>query len=168
MNNLLVIVEKLSRELTRMKKKFALAGGLALAYHGHLRATADVDILIVLDETSDEKTRQKLVEIGLVDANPKPLIFKKLTLTRMFFVEGREWIPIDLMWAQSTLHASALRHAKKIKLQTAIVPVLTPEDLILLKKISAHPQDKADIEVLKQLPSLNWRYLNTWIKKLKL
>lgn len=168
MNNLLVVVEKLSHELTQMKKRFALAGGLALAYHGHLRATIDVDLLVVLDEKSDEETRRKLVQRGWVDANPKPLIFKKLTLTRMFFVQGREWIPIDLMWAQSALHISALRRAKKVKLQSTRVPVLEPEDLILLKKLSNRPQDKADIEVLGRLPSLDQRYLKKWLKKLKL
>ena len=168
MIDLLSILEKLTRTLDKARIEFALIGGLALAYYVEPRATMDIDILVSVNDKSEPKLREIMIQRGFVDANPRPLVLKKVIISRMFHVQQNEWIIIDIMWVNSDLHRCAIKRANKVKLNRHTVRVLRPEDLILLKSISARPQDLADIQKLQHIPTLDRKYLTTWSKKLKL
>ena len=137
------------------KINFALIGGLSLAAWGVVRATQDIDLLADSEPSpiSDVKLRTGLksyferqrwqVEWRVGDYDdPIPLLLR-IELPRAY---GR--LGADIVWAHKRWQREALAHTTTIKLSGGKIPVLHPEDLILLKLDAGGPRDIADIKEL--------------------
>jgi len=118
---------------------FALIGGFALAAHGVVRATQDIDLLV--DGGKKEATKQSLIRAGF------KLAFENAEVMH-FSGPGQ----LDTLLANRTATLDMLKRAKRIN--DFPVPVVSAEDLIGLK-IQAYKneprrefQDKADIQSL--------------------
>lgn len=119
--------------------KFALIGGFALAAHGVIRATQDIDLLV--DGGKRGIARKALIDAGFVLAfeNSEVLHFSGL---------GQ----LDILLANRDSTLDMLRRARLIN--DFPIPVVSAEDLIGLK-VQAYKnnpdrefQDKADIQAL--------------------
>lgn len=130
----------LAAEALRKKQiDFALIGGFALAAHGVVRATQDIDLLI--DGSKKETAKQSLVSVGF------KLAFENAEV--MHFSGAGQ---IDTLLANRTATLEMIKRAKPIN--DFPVPVVSAEDIIGLK-IQAYKndpkrefQDKADIQSL--------------------
>jgi Nucleotidyl transferase AbiEii toxin, Type IV TA system len=135
--------------------RFALIGGLSLAAWGVVRATQDIDFLADSEPSpiGDVTLRNRLktfldrqrchVEWRVGDYDdPVPLLLR-IDLPRSYGGLGA-----DIIWAHRRWHRDALERAIDVKLSRRRVPVLHPEDLILLKLDAGGPQDLADVEEL--------------------
>jgi hypothetical protein len=119
--------------------KFALIGGFALAAHGVVRATQDIDLLV--EGSKKERAKQSLLSAGfnLAFENDEVMHFSGI---------GQ----IDTLLANRSATLDMLNRAKPIN--DFPVPVVSAEDIIGLK-IQAYKndpkrefQDKADIQSL--------------------
>ena len=54
---------KLCRDLNEQGAKYIVIGGMAVIYHGHLRATEDIDLLIERSAENQEKVFRALAEL---------------------------------------------------------------------------------------------------------
>ena len=63
-------VHEVCRALDRRKIRYALVGGYAVALHGAVRGTLDIDIVVNWSRTSLERSEQALVGLGLVSRLP--------------------------------------------------------------------------------------------------
>ncbi len=136
------IQDTLSLAAEALKKahvQFALIGGFALAAHGVVRATQDIDLLT--EGHKKENAKQALIAVGfkLTFENPEVMHFS-----------GAGQLDILLANREATL--DMLQRAKSIN--QFPVPVVSAEDIIGLK-IQAYKndpkrefQDKADIQSL--------------------
>ena len=136
-------VVELSALLDREGIPHAVIGAVALAVHGVLRASDDVDLLVTdprcLDRSfwSETERAGETVEIRLGDAEDPLAGFLRLSMpTRT---------RIDIVVGRSSWQTDAIRRARSVPLLGGQVPVASPVDLVLLKLYAGGPQDAWDI-----------------------
>jgi hypothetical protein len=157
--------------------RFALLGGLAVSTWGVMRATQDIDFLADSQPSpiGDVALRDKLAKfvegqncradwhIGDFD-DPIPLLLK-IELPGALGSVGA-----DILWAHKRWHRDAVLRAIDVELDDTKVPVLNPEDLILMKLDAGGPQDLLDVEGLLAHPpsQLNLARLKETATRLRL
>lgn len=132
--------------------RFALIGGLAVSAWGQVRATQDIDVLA--DSTPSPvqalAVRKNLAALweakgcviewrsGMAD-DPIPLLLR-LTLP------PPNTMTVDVLWAWRPWQQEAVKRASVVRIARASIPLLHPEDLILMKLQAGGPQDLLDVE----------------------
>lgn len=158
-------LEAIFQALNDRGARYVVVGGLAVVLHGHLRATADVDLIVDLEDSEVKKTLAALEAAGFRPyasvpasefANPKQraawvrdkamLVFSLRPETGVPMVDLflEHPIPFDPLWARSVL--TTLRGVQ--------VRVASIEDLITLKRMAGRPEDLGDIEALLEIKRL--------------
>jgi len=142
------------RELLRLLQKhqvtFAVCGGFAVAYHGHVRMTADFDLLIGPDRENARRLMAALREFGFGHAG-----FDEEGLTRpgVAITLGVQPNQIDLLTSMSSQDtAEVLRNAEAGELGGFHVKFVSRDDLIRAKREAARPKDLSDVEELCRPP----------------
>lgn len=148
----MTIVE-VSARLDRDGIPHAVIGAVALAVHGVLRASDDVDLLVMdrrcLEAAtwSDVERSGVVVEIRRGDSDD-PLA----GVTRLLPATGTR---IDIVVGKSAWQHTILSRAPRVALMGGHVPVALPVDLVLLKLYAGGPQDAWDIlQMLDAVPGL--------------
>ena len=127
--------------------RYVVVGGVAVVLHGHIRAVADLDV--VIDSAPDETRRamDALMAAGFVPSIPLPL--NLLTMVRMFDSSSREidvfvrfHIPFGELWSCSGLARVGDQQAR----------VASLEHLLREKRRNGRPNDLEDIEGLLTRP----------------
>ena len=131
--------------LERSEIPFALIGAAAMAAHGVSRSTYDTDLFAVGDLALDETLWRALAASGIdVDVRHGDDDDPLLGVVR--FTENSQ--TIDLVvgrseWQRSVIARATVAHVFSLKL-----PIVTIEDLIVLKLYAGGVQDRWDIEQL--------------------
>jgi len=126
---------------------FALCGGLALAAHGLVRATQDIDFLI-REETLDDAYKAA-AEVGY-DIRGLDISFKERTveIRRVSKVVGEDVISLDLLLV--TPHVEDVWEGREsIDFMGQTLFVVSRAGLIKMKQQAGRPQDLADIDRLE-------------------
>jgi hypothetical protein len=164
-----ILIHALSDLITEFNRRgvaYALAGGWAYSALVEPRATTDIDLLILLDQPSRD-TLHSLVS-PLFDStviHPAPMVFRGLSIWRIVGIRRDQEILIDLLLADSVYLQTALGRARTVPLGALSVPVLTLEDLIILKTLAGRLQDRADLEKIHQREAdldVDWAYVKRW------
>ncbi len=138
--------------------RYAVVGGYAVALHGAVRGTVDVDVILAWNLRSLQAAEQTLKGIGLVSR--LPITADEVFRFRDEYVRNRNLIawnfynPGDLTEQLDLIISTDLKGKKVQSIRTVDGPVriLARKDLIALKRASGRPQDLADIEALERLP----------------
>lgn len=152
-----MLLSRLCREFKKHSVQYAIAGGYAVALHGAVRGTVDIDILLNLDEKNLTLCEEVLKSMGFiskipVDAN---LILKN----RERFIEEKNLIawsfynpnnPTEII---DVLIHKDLEDMNTVKMQYADIEliVVSRQDLIDMKRETGRPQDLEDIKALESL-----------------
>lgn len=163
-------VAKLSRVFSAAGVEHALAGGLAVAVWARPRATVDIDLVILGDADSIAAVRAAGTQLGLLQTNRRITKFRRARLLRMAIppTTTRETISIDLLLVDDGLAKSVMSRASARRIGGIDVPVVSAEDLILLKLLRLSDQDRADIRAIASEQRLDKRYLHRWAKRLRI
>lgn len=124
--------------------RYAVVGGIALAFHGRPRFTRDVDFLV--DQTDMEVMKTVLERLGYEEtAEPWVLTNTPLTLRRFLKIEGQDELMIDVLLAHDDAHLRIIQDALPAESEVGPVPVATRRDIIWMKKSRNSDQDRVDI-----------------------
>lgn len=126
---------------------YALAGGWAYSALVEPRATTDIDLLILLEPPSREQA-QTLVS-SLVDStiiHPVPMVFQEISIWRIVGIRSDQEVIIDFLLADSVYFHIALGRRHSVVFGALQVPMLSLEDLIILKTVAGRLQDRADLD----------------------
>ena len=147
-----------ARLLNQYQVRYLLVGGYALAAHGYVRMTEDIDIavapepensrrwVLALSELPDGAARELLQEIDPFDGD------------YLHAIRINDAITVDVMPSVAGVAFSELeRHAETMLLDEVPVPVLGLEGLLKTKQ-GLRPKDQADAVVLQ-------RAINAMMKK---
>jgi hypothetical protein len=150
--------EEVIRKFNNAGVRYAIAGGIAVNLHGHIRMTADLDILIELEDNNLAKAVTTLKEsgfvckvpidpMGLADSNTRNDWIKNKNMKALNFYRGIE--EVDLVIDSPVKYEDA----KKINFAVKDInyPVVSKEDLIKMKEVTNRQHDKDDIKKLKIL-----------------
>ena len=136
---------------------YAVVGGFALALHGIVRATMDVDFVINLRLNDFERAEKALHKIGLISRIPVRAqdVFKG----REEFIKNRNmlaWSFVDSL--DPFRQADLLIHKDLRKTRTDIISVAgrkikvaTLGEILKMKKEAGRPQDLADVERIEKV-----------------
>ena len=148
----------LEEELRRVVEAFdsvsipyALCGGLALAVHGHPRATIDIDLLV---REEDVGRATDLAGVVGFTFKARPMTFSDgaVPIHRVTKVDASDGdtLMLDLLVVTPrTEHVWATRETRDWAGRT--IAVVSREGLIALKRLRSSAQDLADIAALQEL-----------------
>ena len=131
----------------RHKIDFALCGGLAVAAHGLVRATEDVDFLIL--EASLDDALTAAAEVGY-DIRGLDISFKDkvVEIRRVSKIVGKEVISLDLLLVTPEVE-DVWNGREEVEFFGRQLYVVSRSGLIKMKTHAGRPQDLLDIDLLK-------------------
>lgn len=152
-----MFIKKLIQALSKEGVNYALVGGYAVALHGAIRGTVDVDLVINLDEEQYQAAEKALTGMGLeprlpVSANEvfhfREEYIRNKNLSAWSFYNPKN--PLEIVDIIITNDLRDMNTVDK-KLYHLTIKVASIPDLIEMKKESGRPQDLEDIKALEKL-----------------
>lgn len=145
------LVIKISQLFTAHKLSFSLAGGWAVSLWGAVRATEDMDFIVVMDNDDRGRIETILSSEFRVTSHKNMMLDKTATpLWRHVLTSNRinDHCVLDIIPASSNFLKNAVKRCIRLPFHGAIVPVIAIEDLILLKIMSGRNKDIEDARSL--------------------
>lgn len=155
--------EEIFRRLQERNVDYLVVGGVAIVLHGVVRMTADLDLMVALNEENLLRFVQLMKEAGFqprIPVKPEDLANPELREEwlnekgmRVFsFYNPQEMISLIDVFVHEPLPYREMRSRAEFKqLDEITIPVASVRDLILLKKLAGRPQDIEDIKALEAL-----------------
>ena len=135
-------------EFNARQVEFLLVGAHALAAHGHVRATQDLDVWV---RPSPENAKRVIEALRAFGAPLRDLTEDDLSTPGVVFQIGVEPIRIDVLTAIDGIgFDEAWADRLTLKFSDQGVCVLSKEHLIKNKLAAGRTQDLADVEALKR------------------
>ena len=137
--------------------RYAIVGGHAVALHGAVRGTVDIDIAIAWNRNMLERAEAALTGIGL--ESRLPITAKDVFDFRDEYINNRNLVawnfyhPDNLAEQVDIIIAYDLKgkRTKILALPDGPVRILHIDDLIAMKRSSGRPQDDEDISALERI-----------------
>lgn len=152
-----MFIIKMCRALEDAKVPYAIVGGYAVALHGVVRGTVDIDLVIKWSLKNLKKTEETFKKLGLRSALPisaesifhnlEEYIEKRNLLAWNFYNPSNYAEQVDLIIAYDLKKATT----KVVHTASGDVRILSRKDLIEMKRRSGRPQDLEDIRALEGL-----------------
>ncbi len=141
--------EEFLKLLNEKRVEYVIVGGYAVAFHGYVRVTKDLDIFFHNSSYNIKRLKQALGDFGFsVEGLDEVAFSERGKIIRM----GVAPVMIELINAVSGLSfESAWKNKVKGEYGGTKVYYLSKSDLLKNKKASGRPQDVADIAELKRL-----------------
>ena len=136
------------KHIEREKIRYALVGGVAMAFYTEPRFTQDIDLLI---EPNDLEKACHILEKNGYFESAEPWTFKStpLTLHRFLKVIENDQMIIGLLVAGDEKHLKIIQNALEAQGEHGNARVAKKSDIIWLKGKRNSLQDQADIERLE-------------------
>lgn len=136
-------------ELEKQAVRYALVGGVAMAFYAEPRFTRDIDLLV--DSEDFEKIKSILEKNGYFEsASAWTFPHVAVELHRFLKVVGEEdEMLIDILIANNEETKDIIQNAVEAESEQGRVMIADKHDLIRLKKSRSSKQDQADIEKLE-------------------
>lgn len=156
-------IERVLAALERADVRYLVVGGVAVVFHGHLRTTRDLDLVIHLEPANLGRGLAALKELGYQPVAPVAIEAFGDEATRAQWVREKNlivfslWYPqrpgfqLDLFAREPFLFDEAYSRAARVQLESTMAAVVSLSDLIALKRSAGRPQDLADIAALERL-----------------
>jgi hypothetical protein len=138
-------------ELHDAGAEFVVLGGHAVAYHGHPRATKDLDVLVRATDANAQRVYRALASFGA------PLESFAVTADDFATYDGVLQIGVPplridvLTRASGITFDAAVADGESLELEGRRIPVIGRTALLANKRAAARPQDLADVAALEAL-----------------
>jgi hypothetical protein len=152
-----MFLQKLALSLNKNKIPYAITGGYAVAFHGVVRSTIDIDLILLIDPDIFEKFAQIMKDLGLhsrIPVHPKELVeFREEYITQRNLIA---WSFVNYKDPAQVVDVILTEDYKNLNVEIinlghVKLKIVSVSDLIRMKKISNRPQDLIDIENLKKI-----------------
>lgn len=152
-----MFILKVTQALEKAKVPYAIVGGYAVALHGAIRGTIDLDLVLNISEKDFQAAEEAFSRLGLV--SKLPVNAREVYHFRKEYIKNRNLVAWSFYDAQNPINQIdvILTHDLKdlevqtIQLKGTEIRLLSKRSLILMKKESGRPQDLEDIKALEKL-----------------
>lgn len=150
-------LEKVCAALRDAGIRYAIVGGYAVALHGAVRGTVDLDVVLNWSLQSLRNAERALKGLGLVSRLPitadDVFNFRDEYVARRNLIAWNFYNPRDLSEQVDIIINCDLtgKRTRRIELAGGPVQVLALPDLIAMKRSSGRPQDLEDVAALEKL-----------------
>lgn len=136
---------------------YAVVGGYAVALHGAIRGTVDVDIVIHWSLENLQKVEQALHALHLVSL--LPIDSASVFHFRDEYIKNRHMVAWNFYDPKNPVNRVDVvinydltgKKVKTVKSSSGTIKILSSKDLIEMKKQSGRPQDIEDAKALEGL-----------------
>ena len=152
-----MFILKVASALEKYKVPYVIVGGHAVALHGAVRGTVDIDVIIQWSLDNLQLLEKALGEMGLTPRLPlgaedvfrlrEKYIKDKNMVAWNFVNTDNPMEQVDLIITMDRADVSSCH----FKVGDTILPVIGKKDLILMKRQSGREQDRVDAEALERL-----------------
>jgi len=165
------ILGKLFNVLNALNIPYILIGGYAAAAWGYIRATKDTDFLAGISFDRIDRVIEDLKAQGFaVEYRSGDIEDPVRGLIRLGFPAAGEMEFIELLLGIKKMPPEVYLRAKKFHFAGMEIPVISPEDFIILKLIAGSPLDISDArniyEIVKE--QIDMVYVEKEMKRCKL
>ena len=156
-------IERVLEALNAADVRYLVVGGVAVVLHGHLRTTADLDLIVQLERDNVLRAMRALTDLGYRPRAPVPaeafadeevreswVRDKGLTVFSLWSSRAPT-LEVDLFVKEPLPFGEVYARALKVPLENTFAWVVSLADLIALKSQARRAQDLEDIEALKAL-----------------
>lgn len=152
-----MFAERVVGALRRARVRFAIAGGHAVALHGAVRGTLDLDLVLAWSRRNFAAAESALNRMGL--QSRLPLKAQEVFDFREEYVRNRNLVawsfvnpadPTEIVDILLTEDLAALQ-VEVIPAAGLRLPVVALADLIRMKEKSGRPQDLEDVRTLRRM-----------------
>lgn len=145
------------RELLSLFRKYdvryLIVGGYAVMKYSEPRYTKDIDVWIATDTENASLVYAALTEFGAPLAN---LTASDFTQEGYFYQMGRPPLRVDVMMSLPGVEfEEAWKNRETVELDGLEMWFISRRDLIMAKKASGRPQDKIDLDRLREAEHLD-------------
>ena len=156
----------LERTLSALEKaqvRYLVVGGVAVVLHGHLRVTADLDLVVQLTPDNVERAIGALEGLGFRPRAPVAASQFARAEVREEWIRDKGltvfslWSPehpgfeVDLFVEEPFDFGEVYARAVRVELDSCSATVISRSDLIVLKERAARPRDQEDVAALRAL-----------------
>ena len=150
-NSIIAVLKQSAIMFRKHGVQYCLAGGLAVSMLTRPRATEDVDLIILVEESEKNYLEGLLRQELDVIQSQEVMHFKNASIWRNIVSFQSEAVVLDLIFADKPAYRNAVTNAETLELDGVTISIVTPQDLIEVKKLSARPMDISDIELLREV-----------------
>lgn len=154
-----MFLERVVSALRRSRVRFAIAGGHAVALHGAVRGTLDIDLVLTLSRENFTAAETALNRMGL--QSRLPLKAREVFDFREEYIRNRNLIawsfvnpadPTEIVDIILTEDLETMQ-VDMVPVGGFRLPVVAVADLIRMKEKSGRPQDIEDVQALRRIGS---------------
>jgi predicted nucleotidyltransferase len=161
----MIFYEEIFRAFQKQKVKYVLVGGVAVNLLGAMRNTADLDILVEMSDDNLKKIVQILKKQGYKvkqPVDPMKITNKKTRedwiknkhMKAFNFYKEDELKEVDIIIDSPVSFDEAEKSTLRIKVDDLMLPVISIDNLIMMKRKTGRAVDKLDIEELEKIKKL--------------
>ena len=147
--------------------KYLVVGGIAVNLYGIPRMTYDIDILIDMSDSNIEQFLNLMKKWGFkprvpvqiddfADKNKRNAWVQNKNMKAFTFINP-DWAisEIDVIIESPLEYAKAINNSVKLTVNDVIIPVISIDDLIKMKRETGRKHDQIDIEYLEKIKDGN-------------
>ncbi len=164
----MIIYEEILKEFQKQKVKYVIVGGLAVNLLGSSRNTFDLDILVEMSDSNltkvvnilkgqGYKVKQPVDPIGIADKKTREDWIENKHMKAFNFYKENDLKEVDIIIETPVSYAEAKNKIIIIKCGNLILPIISIDHLIRMKKKANRDVDRLDIRELKILKKLRER-----------
>lgn len=149
--------------LNKKKVRYLVAGGVAVNLYGIERATADIDLVVDLEESNLTRFIKIVKGLGfkpkipvkfgdfIKEENREKWINQKRMKVFSVFDPKNPYFLLDIFVETPFDFNKVYKEREKMKFENIIIPVVPMKELIEMKEKAGRPQDRADVFYLKKI-----------------
>ena len=164
---LISALENIAEGLKKNEIPFCLAGGFAYSIYAEPRTTVDIDVVTLTSGTPCKLRETFNALFPSVYENTIVFSYKLITIQRfLLMAEDEEFVFDQLCYKPEfdEYSSAVFSRLKTIPFGETEIPVISREDLIILKSASKRKQDRLDVSNL--LTDADMAYLKLWAGRL--
>jgi hypothetical protein len=160
--SLLMVLSTLAAWFKTEEASWAVIGGVAASLLGRPRPTCNIDALVNLSERRWARFLKAGERLGFVLRRANALPFAQETRV-LQMRHQKSGLDVDIVLGSLPFENEVVAGATQVDLGGVSIPLVRPEDLIVMKSVGHRPRDLDDIEAilaaqstLKLTEMLNW------------
>ena len=156
-------IEQVLAALNVAGVRYLVVGGVAVVLHGHLRTTADLDLVVSLEPANARRAIEAVAALGYRARAPVPAerfadgaeraawISEKGLTVFSLWSDRLPGLELDLFVREPFDFEQAWARRVTVALDSTTATVVSLQDLLALKRSASRPQDLADVEALEAI-----------------
>jgi hypothetical protein len=137
-------IVSLHEMLDALRVRHQFGGAIALAWYRNPRATTDIDVNITLPPERADPVLGALQHLGVAVTDTDRGAIVSEGQARLEWGESL----LDVFFATLPLHQEMDTRARLVEFGPTLIPILSPEDLVICKAVFGRPRDWVDIEAM--------------------